>query len=233
MHNNNNNINLVVNKLILTDFINDIKCCGGLFSDNIVLSLLRVHKWANLNEMTFGIEKCETMVIKLVNFQSPPNYNDPTFYLGMNSIMNSILKVFNDLLLEHIISHIHFKVRKSLPSFIYIKAIYYFSLLGSNKSRTARIQTLINYWSILEDLEILNVLHFDRGEQRQLNELLFQRTLKLVQYLSYVVPSTSLLIRYNDNTGSSSISMKGSINDESPGESLVNTTLSILKDLLL
>jgi len=45
--------------------------------------------------MTFGIEKCETMVIKLVNFQSPPNYNDPTFYLGMNSIMNSILKVFS------------------------------------------------------------------------------------------------------------------------------------------
>jgi len=36
--------------------------------------------------MTFGIEKCAIMVIKLVNFQSPPNYIDPTFYLGMNSI---------------------------------------------------------------------------------------------------------------------------------------------------
>jgi len=59
----------------------------------------------------------------------------------------------------------------------------------------------------------LNVLHFDRGEQIQLP------------------------IRYNDYTGSSSISTKGesrlssSINDES-GESLVDTTLSILKMLL-
>ena len=47
-----------------------------------------------------------------------------------------------------------------------------------------------------------------------------------------------VLIRHNDNTGSSSISTKGeshpsgSINDES-GESLVDTTLSILKMLLL
>jgi len=47
-----------------------------------------------------------------------------------------------------------------------------------------------------------------------------------------------VLIRHNDNTGSSSISTKGesrpnsSINDKS-GESLVDTTLSILKMLLL
>jgi len=50
--------------------------------------------------------------------------------------------------------------------------------------------------------------------------------------------STVILIRHNDNTGSSSISTKGetrlssSINDESD-ESLVDTTLSILKMLLL
>jgi len=58
------------------------KCCGGLFADNVVLIapcaknleilLKKVHKWANLNEMTFGIEKCATMVIKPMNFQSPP-----------------------------------------------------------------------------------------------------------------------------------------------------------------
>jgi hypothetical protein len=37
--------------------------------------------------MTFGIEKCATMVIKPMNFfQSPPNYSDLTFYLGMNAI---------------------------------------------------------------------------------------------------------------------------------------------------
>ncbi|KAG4100163.1 hypothetical protein H8356DRAFT_1346065 [Neocallimastix lanati (nom. inval.)] len=47
-----------------------------------------------------------------------------------------------------------------------------------------------------------------------------------------------VLIRHNDNTGSASISTKdesfpsSSINDES-GESLVDTTLSILKMLLL
>jgi len=46
------------------------------------------------------------------------------------------------------------------------------------------------------------------------------------------------MIRHNDNTGSASISTKdescpsSSINDES-GESLVDTTLSILKMLLL
>ena len=45
------------------------KCCGGLFVDDVVLIapsarnleklLKKVHKWANLNEMTFDIEKCE------------------------------------------------------------------------------------------------------------------------------------------------------------------------------
>jgi len=36
--------------------------------------------------MTFVFEKCATMVIKPMNFQSPPNYSDPTLYLGMNVI---------------------------------------------------------------------------------------------------------------------------------------------------
>jgi len=54
---------------------------------NLKKLLKKVHKWANLNEMTFGIEKkCATMIIKLMNFQSPPNYNEPTFYLGTNAI---------------------------------------------------------------------------------------------------------------------------------------------------
>ena len=111
------------------------------------------------------------------------------------------------------------------------------------------------------------MLHFDRGEQRQLNELLFKgssespvpKILDLAEFLTSAIPIISnsfellfdryskipnltksvhvVLIRHNDNTGSSSISMKGesrlssSINDES-GESLVDTTLSILKMLL-
>ena len=114
----------------------------------------------------------------------------------------------------------------------------------------------------------LNELHFDRGEQRQLNELLFKgssespvpKIVGLAEFLTSAIPIISssfellfdryckisnltksvdvVLIRHNDNTGSSSISTEGesrlnsSINDES-GESLVDTTLSILKMLLL
>jgi len=184
--------------LFINDILNDCekysvnigrkKGCGGLFADDVVLIapsaknleklLEKVHKWANLNEMTFGIEKCATMVIKPMNFQSPPNYSDQTFYLGMNAIPKVSSYIYlgipfsDDLLLEHIISHMHFKVRKSLlsftrffsnklipiaykkkvlQSFIISKVIYYSLLLGSNKSRTARIQTLINtglFWCI-------------------------------------------------------------------------------------
>ena len=74
--------------------------------------------------MTFGIKKCATMVIKPINFQSPPNYSDPTFYLGMNAIPKVSSYIYlsipfsDDLLLEQIISYMHFKVRK-IPSFIY------------------------------------------------------------------------------------------------------------------
>jgi len=128
--------------------------------------------------MTFGIEKCATMVIKPMNFQSPPNYSDPTFYWGMNAIPKISSYIYlgipfsDDLLLERIISHMHFKVKKSLLSFtrffsnklillytrkkffnplLLVKLFYYSPLLGSNKSRTARIQTLINtdlFWCI-------------------------------------------------------------------------------------
>ena len=79
--------------------------------------------------MTFGIKKCATMVIKPMNFQPPPNYSDPTFYLGKNDIPKVSSYVYlgipfsDDLLLEHIISHMHFKVRKSLLSFTHFFSI--------------------------------------------------------------------------------------------------------------
>ncbi|KAG4086353.1 hypothetical protein H8356DRAFT_1434561 [Neocallimastix lanati (nom. inval.)] len=66
-------------------------------------------------------------------------------------------------------------------------------------------------------------------------ELLFDRYCKIPNLSKSV---DAVLIRHNDNTGSASISTKdesrpsSSINDES-GESLVDTTLSILKMLLL
>ena len=53
-------------------------CCSYPSAKNLEKLLKKVHKWANLNEMTFGIEKCATMVIKPMNFQSPQNYSDPT-----------------------------------------------------------------------------------------------------------------------------------------------------------
>ena len=128
--------------------------------------------------MTFGIEKWATMVIKPIYFQSPPYHSDPTFYLGMNAISKVSCYIyigtpfFDDLLLENIISRMHFKVRKSLlsftcfflnklipiaykkkvlQSFVISKIIHYSPLLGSNKSRTARIQKLIYtglFWCI-------------------------------------------------------------------------------------
>jgi len=45
-------------------------------------ALLRhVFCWANINEMSFGINKCATMVIKPLNFVSYPGYEEPTFHL--------------------------------------------------------------------------------------------------------------------------------------------------------
>jgi len=54
--------------------IGNKRCCGGLFVDDIVLIAPSARKlqrlfnhvlhWANINEMTFGISKCATMVIK-------------------------------------------------------------------------------------------------------------------------------------------------------------------------
>jgi hypothetical protein len=50
-------------------------------------------------------------------------YSDPTFYIEMNVILKISSYIYlgipfsDDLLLEHIISHMHFKVRKYLLSF--------------------------------------------------------------------------------------------------------------------
>jgi len=70
------------------------------------------------------LKNVQLWLYKPMNFQSPPNYSDPTFHLGMNAIPKVSTYIYlgipflDDLLLEHIISHMHFKVRKSL-SFIY------------------------------------------------------------------------------------------------------------------
>ena len=105
--------------------------------------------------MIFGIEKCVTMVIKPMNFQSPPNCSGPTFYLGMNTIPKVPRYVYlgisfsDDLLLEHIISHIHFKVRKSLLSF---KRFF------SNK-----IFPIVYKKKVLQFAQPYNLNHFQNG----------------------------------------------------------------------
>ena len=67
---------------------------------------------ANKNEMSFGIDKCATMVIKPLNFVSYPGYEEPTFHLGMYSIPKASVYIYlgihfrNDLSLEPIITYI-------------------------------------------------------------------------------------------------------------------------------
>ena len=106
------------------------------------------------------------------------------------------------------------------------------------------ISIIIYTCSFLVELA-LNELHFDSGEQRQLNELL-PKIVGLAEFLTSAIPVISssfkllfdryskipnlsksvdvVLIRHSDNTGSSSISTKdesclsSSINDESGEE---------------
>ena len=163
-------------------------CCGGLFADDIVLIapsekrlqkiLKRVLKWADLNEMSFGIQKCATMVIKPMSFTEPPDYLEPTFYLNMHAIPKVSCYTYlnipfpNDLSLKPIIDKMYNCTNKSLyslsnffmnpsiplafkkkvlQSYVISKPLYYAPLIGSNQSNTKRIQTLINtgmFWCI-------------------------------------------------------------------------------------
>ncbi|OUM63106.1 hypothetical protein PIROE2DRAFT_10412, partial [Piromyces sp. E2] len=92
----------------------------------------------------FGVNKCATIVVKNIKFKSTPNYVDPTFYIDMYSIPKvtcyTYLSIpFNeDLSLKPILSSMYKK------SFVISKINYYAPLLGSNKKRTFRVQSLIN-----------------------------------------------------------------------------------------
>jgi len=48
--------------------------------------LNKVHEWTIKNEMTFGINKCATLVVKLINFAKLINNEDPSFYIGSNKL---------------------------------------------------------------------------------------------------------------------------------------------------
>ena len=162
------------------------RCCRVLFADDIVLiapspkNLQKmpslVFQWANVNEMSFGINKCVTIVVKPINFNKPPRYEDPTFYmysipkvtcytylgipfdenLSLKTILSNMYKKVNNSLY----SLRNFLLNNSIPinlkkiiiqSFVISKVLYYAPLLGYNKNRTSRVQSLLNtgmLWSI-------------------------------------------------------------------------------------
>ena len=109
--------------------IGNKRCCGGLFADNIVLIapsarklqklLNHVLHWANINEMTFGISKCATMVIKPKDFKYTPGYVDPIFYFSMTSIPKVSCYTYlgisfsEDIFLQPILSNMYNKVNRS------------------------------------------------------------------------------------------------------------------------
>ena len=109
--------------------------------------------------MTFGVNKCATMVIKPLNYVSPLFSSEPTFYLGMYAIPKTSSYLYlgipftDDLMIDHIIKFMYSKVKKSLfslsnfflnkyipiafkkkvlQSYVISKAIYFSPLLGSN-----------------------------------------------------------------------------------------------------
>ena len=48
--------------------------------------LNKVHEWAIKNEMTFGINKYATLVVKPINLVKRINYEDPSFFIGSNNL---------------------------------------------------------------------------------------------------------------------------------------------------
>ena len=158
----------------------EVKCCGGLFADDIVLCapsrkklkklLKRVNEWAIYNKMTFGINKCATMVIRP---DTPENRykRDPTFFLAGQAIPKTECYTYlgvpfnKSLSLEPIINALNNKVSKALfavrkflnnpsipipfkktvlNSIVISKVSYFAPLLGSNKKRSERAQRTIN-----------------------------------------------------------------------------------------
>ena len=115
--------------------------------------------------MTFGINKCATLVVKPLTFTNPDNYIDPTFHLGINPIPKTnqytYLGIpFNESLsLKPITSNLNSKLNYTLNSYFrfltnklvpfYLKrliliyyilstVVYYAPLLGSNRNNTKK-----------------------------------------------------------------------------------------------
>ena len=137
--------------------------------------LNHVNNWAKINEMSFGINKCATMTINPSNFDSS-NFNEPTFYLDNQPIpktscytylgipfensllLNPILSYINDKFNHTMNSYFHFLTNRHIPlfikkltliSFILSTITYFAPLLGSNRARPKKAQSILNrgiYW---------------------------------------------------------------------------------------
>jgi len=99
--------------ILLDIFINDIlnncdkyganisgkRCSGDLFADNGVLPAPskpcirilsnKIHECVIQNEITFGINKCATMIVKPLYYNTPPNLVNPIFYLGFHPLLKT------------------------------------------------------------------------------------------------------------------------------------------------
>ena len=111
--------------------ISDKRCCGGLFSDDIVLcaqtrsqlkKLLKfASKWAGIIKMQFGINKCASLVVR-GEFSSFLYNSNPTFYLSSQELPKTNCYTYlgvsfsNDLELKPIIQRVNNKVRNALYS---------------------------------------------------------------------------------------------------------------------
>jgi len=160
--------------------LGDTKCCGGLFADDVVLCapsrsylkklLKRVNEWAIHNKMTFGINKCATMVVRPDSPQSRSK-QDPTFYLAgqpipktsrytylgipfdkslsldpiVNSLNNKVLFALSSVKRFLSNPYVPIPYRKTVLNSIVISRVSYFApLLGSNKSRSRSAQSIVN-----------------------------------------------------------------------------------------
>jgi len=164
--------------VVVEDYLQMTLFSSHPLGKNLQKMLSLVFQWANVNEMSFGINKCATIVVKPINFNKPSRSEDPTFYIGMYSIPKVTGYTYlgipfdEDLSLKPILSNMYKKVNNSLYSlrnfplnnsipiglkkiiiqlFVISKVLYYAPLLGFNKNRTSRIQSLLNtgiLWNI-------------------------------------------------------------------------------------
>jgi len=50
--------------------------------------------------MSFGINKCETIAVKPINFKKLPRYENPSFYIGKYSILKVAFYTYLGILFE-------------------------------------------------------------------------------------------------------------------------------------